>query len=51
MEATVFGDFIMQFHKYFYQYLKVLFATPYKDPTVGKYVLTGKRPEGMPVYQ
>lgn len=51
LEATVFGDFIMQFHKYFYQYLKVLLATPYKDPTVGKYVLTGKRPEGMPVYQ
>lgn len=51
MEATVLGDFVMQFHKYFYQYLKVLFASPYKDITVGKYVMTGKRPDGMPVYQ
>lgn len=51
IEATVLGDFIMQFHKYFYQYLKVLFSSPYKDITVGKYVMTGKRPEGMPVYQ
>lgn len=51
MEATILGDFVMQFHKYFYQYLKVLFASPYKDITVGKYVMTGQRPDGMPVYQ
>jgi len=51
MEVSVLGDFIMQFHKYFYQYLKVLFASPYKDITVGKYVLKGERPDGMPVYQ
>lgn len=51
IEATVLGDFLLQFHKYFYQYLKVLFASPYKDITVGKHVMTGKRPDGMPVYQ
>lgn len=41
----------MQFHKYFYQYVKVLFASPYKDITVGKYVMEGKRPDGMPTYK
>jgi len=51
IEVSVLGDFVMQFHKYFYQYLKVLFAAPYKDITVGKYVLTGQKPDGMPVYQ
>lgn len=51
MEVTIFGDFVMQFHKYFYQYIKVLFASPYKDITVGKYVMTGKKPDGMPMYQ
>lgn len=51
IEATVLGDFLLQFHKYFYQYLKVLFANPYKDITVGRHVMAGKRPDGMPVYQ
>jgi len=51
IESTVIGDFILQFHKYFYQYLKVLYADPYKDITVGKNVMIGKRPDGMPVYQ
>ena len=51
IETTVIGDFILQFHKYFYQYLKVLYADPYKDITVGKNVMIGKRPDGMPVYQ
>lgn len=51
MEVTIFGDFVMQFHKYFYQYIKVLFASPYKDITVGRYVMTGKKPDGMPMYQ
>jgi hypothetical protein len=51
IEATVIGDFLLQFHKYFYQYLKVLFASPYKDITVGRNVMIGKRPDGMPVYQ
>lgn len=51
LEATVIGDFVLQFHKYFYQYMKVLYADPYKDITVGKHVMIGKRPDGMPVYQ
>jgi O6-methylguanine-DNA--protein-cysteine methyltransferase len=53
IEATVIGEFLFQFKKYFYQYLKVLFADPYKDITVGKYVLdrNNVRPDGMPVYQ
>lgn len=51
IETTVLGEFLFQFKKYFYQYLKVLFADPYKDITVGKYVMTGKRPDGAPVYQ
>jgi hypothetical protein len=51
IETTVLGEFLFQFKKYFYQYLKVLFADPYKDITVGKYVMSGKRPDGMPVYQ
>ena len=51
LEATVIGDFIFQFKKYFYQFMKVLYGSPYKDVTMGKYVLTGKKPDGMPTYQ
>lgn len=51
LEATVIGDFLFQFKKYFYQYMKVLFASQYKDMTVGKYVMTGTKPDGMPTYQ
>ena len=51
MEATVIGEYVFQFKKYFYQYWKTLAASPYKDITVGKHVLTGVRPDGMPIYQ
>lgn len=51
LEATVIGDFLFQFKKYFYQYMKVLFGSQYKDMTVGKYVMTGQKPDGMPNYQ
>lgn len=53
IETTVLGEFLTQFKRYFYQYMKVLFASPYKDITVGKYMLdpNAKRPDGMPVYQ
>ncbi len=51
IETTVIGDFFLQFKKYFYQYLKVLFASEYKDITVGKYIKTGSRPDGVSVYQ
>ena len=51
MEATVIGEYLFQFKKYFYQYWKTLAASPYKDITVGKHVLTGVRPDGMPIYQ
>lgn len=48
LDATLIGHFLMQFKRYFYSYMKNLFASPYKDMTVGKYVVNGQRPDGMP---
>lgn len=53
IEATVVGQFIMQFKKYFFTYMKNLFASPYTDTTVGRYVIDHdiKRPDGMPTWK
>lgn len=53
IESTVLGEFLSQFKRYFYQYMKVLFASPYKDITVGKYMLdvNATRPGDVPVYK
>jgi hypothetical protein len=51
LEASVWGDFLAQFQKHAFQYVKVLFGSKYKDRSVGKYVLVGKKPDGMPMYE
>jgi hypothetical protein len=51
MEASVWGDFLAQFQKHAFQYVKVLFGSKYRDRSIGKYVLVGKKPDGMPMYE
>lgn len=51
IESTVVGEFIFQFKKYFYQFLKVNFGGEYKDLTYGKYVLDNSAPPGVPKYK
>lgn len=53
MEASVIGQFIVQFKKFFFSYLKNLYGSSYKDITVGRYVVDHsiKRPDGMPVWK
>lgn len=53
IEATIFGQFLLQFKKYFFTFLKNLYASPYQDITVGRYVIDKDltKPEGMPVWK
>jgi len=53
LEVTVLGEFLIQFKKFFYTYMKTLYASPYKDTTVGRYVLNKNinRPDGVPVFK
>lgn len=53
IEATLIGQFIMQFKKYFFSYLKNLYASPYTDTTVGQYVIDKSitRPDGVPTWK
>ena len=51
LEASVWGDFAAQFQKHAFQYIKVLFGSKYRDRSVGKYIMTGKKPDGMPMYE
>lgn len=53
IEATVVGQFLFQFKKFFFTYMKNLYASPYEDLTVGKYVENKSisRPDGVPVWQ
>ena len=51
LEANVWGDFTAQFQKHAFQYVKVLFGSKYRDRSIGKYVMTGKKPDGMPMYE
>lgn len=41
LESTIWGEFVLQFKRYFPTYMKNLWASPFKDITVGKYVLDG----------
>ncbi len=53
LEATIWGEFILQFKRYLPAYLKNLYSSPYKDITVGRYVMDpkAKRPDNVPVYK
>lgn len=51
IESTIIGEFLFQFKKYFYQYLKVLYGSEYKDITIGKYVLDRTKPPEMGAMQ
>jgi hypothetical protein len=53
ISATVWGEFLLQFKKFFYTFLKGLYGSPYNDITVGKYVLNKNisRPDGVPVWE
>lgn len=53
IEATIWGEFALQFKRYLPAYLKNLYASPYKDITVGRYVMdpNAKRPDNVPVYK
>lgn len=53
LEASVWGQFLTQFRRYFYTYTKNLLASDYTDATLGRYVesKTIKRPDGVPVYE
>jgi len=53
IESTIMGGFLYQFKKYFFQYMKNLFASPFKDQTVGQYVINKDitRPDGVPVWK
>lgn len=53
IEATVLGQFLVQFRKYFFRYMKNLYGTPMLDTTSGQYKLVEdmKRPDGVPVWE
>ncbi|MGL5079140.1 MAG: hypothetical protein ACRDBG_25350, partial [Waterburya sp.] len=53
VEATIIGQFILQFKKYFNTYMKNLFASPYTDTTVGRYVIDHNmtKPQRVPVWK
>lgn len=53
MEAHVLGEFIVQFKKFFFTYMKNLYRSSVDDMTVGRYVIDKSisRPDGMPVWQ
>lgn len=53
LEASVWGQFLTQFRRYFYTYTKNLLASDYTDATLGRYVESKsiKRPDGVPVYE
>lgn len=53
IEVSVIGEFLLQFKKFFYTYMKNLYASPFNDITTGKYVLDEsiKRPDGVPVWK
>ncbi len=53
IEVTVFGQFLMQFKKYFYTYLKVNFQSEIDDPTIGRYITVKDmtRPDGYSTLQ
>lgn len=53
IEAYVLGEFLLQFKKFFYTYMKVLYSSPYKDISVGRYVLNKDitRPDNVPVWK
>lgn len=53
IEVSVIGEFILQFKKFFYTYMKNLYASPHNDITTGQYVLRNdiSRPDGVPVWK
>ena len=53
IEVSVIGEFLLQFKKFFYTYMKNLYASPYNDITTGRYVLRNdiSRPDGVPVWK
>lgn len=53
IEANIFGQFLVQFKKYYFRYLKELGASKYTDYSVGQFVKREdiKRPDGMPVWE
>lgn len=53
LEATVWGEFLIQFKKFFYTYMKNLYGSEYSDSTVGRYVIDKDttRPDGIPVWK
>lgn len=53
IEANIFGQFLVQFKKYYFRYLKELGASRYTDMTVGQFVRREdiKRPDGLPVWE
>lgn len=50
-ESMIWGQFAVQFKKYLPTYMKNMYASAYKDITVGQYVLDMTRPEDIPVYK
>lgn len=53
IETTVVGQFLFQFKKFFFTYLKNLYSSPLNDITVGRYVLDKNisRPDDVPVWK
>jgi hypothetical protein len=53
IEATVLGEFVTQFKKFFFTYLKTNYQSTFTDDSFGTYVLQKgiQRPDGVPVYQ
>lgn len=53
IEATVLGEFVTQFKRFFFTYVKSNFQTTFQDDAFGKYVEVNgiERPDGVPVYE
>ena len=53
IQANIFGQFLVQFKRYFFRYIKELYASRYTDFAAGQFVKREDitRPDGMPVWE
>ena len=53
LEVNIYGQFVMQFKKYFYTYVKNQVMSEMEDPTIGRYVEVKDitRPDGFTTLQ
>lgn len=53
LEVNIYGQFVMQFKKYFYTYVKNQVMSEMEDPTIGRYIEVKDitRPDGFTTFQ